>query len=70
VGGVDLHGDEAAMQNTAGRVWERHYCKQGAYHNEMVKPAIDRITMWRYEHLRRITAAAQPGFGEAGPSHG
>jgi len=58
--GTNLIGDAAAMQNTAGKTWEKSYCKQGSYFNEMVKGTLDRMTSWRHEQLVDIHAQQQP----------
>jgi hypothetical protein len=56
--GFNLHGDAAVMQNTMGPVWERSYCKDGRYFNEMVKGTVDRMTKWRIEQLTALHEAS------------
>jgi hypothetical protein len=51
--GVNMRGDAALMQNTAGRVWETSYHKGARYYMEMAKGAIDMMTNFKHEVIKR-----------------
>lgn len=52
--GVPVAGDAAIMQNSGGKVWERAYQKHGAYFNNMVEGAIDKMAAWRQAALDKL----------------
>lgn len=68
--GLDFRGDAAAMANTIGETWERHYLKGTAYYNTMASAAVDRMVKWRQGVVASLDAAAARPTSEEGGGAG
>lgn len=65
--GTSLDGDAAIMTNTAGIVWQRHYCKDATYFAMMAESAVDKMTAWRRSRLAELV---QDQDGDIQDMHG